>query len=180
MPFSAQFHLNIGLFCELDAYNHHVSVGAPPEAEVAGGARGERSAESPKEIPGVDVVMSPETNSRAAAAGCPFAKYAAQSQRSPTFTDLKCQRFAAADRRARTAISARMWMPPLAMVLALLSIALSLTVWQPERVEQTGVPMAKRVPQTPPHETRSNFWKGQRAGAPPGQPSSPGKEEGIR
>ena len=83
------FHLNIGLFLELDALNGHEEeepASLTTETLVDGAGDGALHALS----------TDASVTAAAPAAGCPFAKYAAQSG-SPS---MKCQRFAAAERAA--------------------------------------------------------------------------------
>ena len=133
VPPPPQFQLNIGLFRELDEFNGHVDVDVAQAHDAkmttsstmatAGGTQSAHSAEMSGESRGADAVMSPEASSRAAATGCPFAKYAAAQSGSP---DLKCQRFAAADRRALAANSAHVRATPLAVLLVLIAVAVAI------------------------------------------------------
>ena len=154
------FHLNIGLFRELDTINGHEEALTPP-AHVA-----EDDADEPV-VDGKPTSGAASTANVAAAsaAGCPFAKYAAQSG-SPSLT---CQRFAAAERQRTNSLSfkARLlsWLRPTSYELALLqvlvvslcmAVLLSSTCMAEWHRAQAGSAPALPVPLAP---RKPPFWR---------------------
>ena len=165
------FHLNIGLFHELDALNVCADVSSSqdpsnhaeealmegslhPSTRARAGVPSGRMADGHVEhvTPTGEPATADASVTAASTAGCPFAKYAAQSG-SPS---MKCQRFATAERAAaeraaaeRQRASSRLcrykdrlvsWlqptsselMPLLLLLLALIALLLALHISRPE------------------------------------------------